>query len=85
MVDLVTGSPLNMQVLYEGFGLSKTSAGGVGDSIGIVADPALLRDPQSVALRFFLFQDLLNPGFTPVVEGVSVSFDVLPPPPPPDP
>ncbi|MEC9476940.1 MAG: hypothetical protein VX764_07890 [Planctomycetota bacterium] len=83
VVDLASGSPANLQILYEGYGLSDSSAGGVGPLVGIVSDPALLRDPQSVVLRFFLFQDVLNPGFTPIVDGVSVSFDELPPPPPP--
>ena len=85
VVDLLTGSPLNLQVLYEGFGLSDSSAGGIGPPIGIVSDPALLRDPQAVILRFFLFQDVVNPGFTPVLDEVTVGFDELPPPPPPDP
>ena len=85
-VDLLSGSPANLQVLYEGYALSETSAGGIGPLLGIVSDPALLRDPQSVVLRFFLFQDVVNLGFTPVVDEVSVDFDEVPPPPPdPDP
>ncbi|MGE4620324.1 MAG: hypothetical protein AAEJ04_11010 [Planctomycetota bacterium] len=82
-VQLLSGSPANLQVLYEGYGISESSAGGTGPLLGIVSDPALLRDPQSVVIRFFLFQDPVNLGFTPVVDSVSMGFDEIPPPPPP--
>ncbi len=82
VVDLEFGSPANLQVLYEGYGSSDAASGQPGPLLGIVADPSALENAEYLVVRYFLYSDPLNIGFTPQVSQVSVGFDVAPPPPP---
>lgn len=74
VADLLAGSALNLQVLYEGYGHSDTASGQPGPLLGIVSDPSKLRDPQSVVMRYFLYADPANPGSTPQIDSVTVGF-----------
>jgi hypothetical protein len=76
---LLSGSPANIQILYEGYGISDVASGQIGPLLGIVADPEQLLNPQSIVVRFFLYLDPGNIGFTPQVDSVSIGFDEAPP------
>jgi hypothetical protein len=76
---LLSGSPANIQILYEGYGISDVASGQIGPLLGIVADPEELLNPQSIVVRFFLYLDPGNIGFTPQVDSVSIGFDEAPP------
>jgi hypothetical protein len=72
VADLLAGSALNLQVLYEGYGHSDTASGQPGPLLGIVSEPSKLKDPQSVVMRYFLYADPANLGSTPLIDSVTV-------------
>ncbi len=78
LLELVSGTPAQLHILYEGFAVSDVSAGGRGPSLGIVSDPALLVDPQSVVMRYYLFENPAVPAATPWIDSVTVPFDGAP-------
>ncbi|MDE0960218.1 MAG: hypothetical protein OSB09_05500 [Planctomycetota bacterium] len=72
--ELLTGSPINLHVLYEGYGHSDTASGQPGPLLGIVSEPSKLVNPQSVVVRYFLYADATNLGLTPQIDRVSIGF-----------
>lgn len=78
LLELVSGTPEQLHILYEGFAVSDVSAGGRGPSLGIVSDPALLVEPQSVVMRYYLFENPAVPAATPWIDSVTVPFDEAP-------
>ena len=78
LLELVSGTPAQLHILYEGFAVSDVSAGGRGPSLGIVSDPALLVEPQSVVMRYYLFENPASPAATPWIDSITVPFDEAP-------